>query len=220
MGVVWETKGVVMRKQFFFSLVASFLLIMNQGQATTLHEYDISNDKTVNFGGSKVKSVKLGDKTKRDGLSFYSGNVELELEYHPEGKPAFTKKVNVWFDRRSDALLFEAVMNNDPNLDLYYNFSRNPFNWTAYQSSCRILGSFICRDTPVTAVDFNNIDGNKLFIHNRDTDRMTKATNASHAHEVAELEHNVQDGARDESRRSPAGDVGGQVSESSQAISV
>lgn len=209
-----------MKKQNILSVWVFFLMIINQIQATTLNEFDISSDKTVHFGGTKVKSVKLGDKTKRDGLSFYSGNVELELEYHPEGKPAFTKKVNVWFDRKSEAMLFEAVMNNDPNLDLYYNFSRNPFNWTAYQSSCRILGSFICRDTPVTAVDFNNIDGNKLWIHNRDTDRMTKATRASHAHEVAELEQNIQDGTRDEGRRTPAGDVGGQPEESLQAISV
>jgi hypothetical protein len=210
--------------KFNLFIVVSFLsfILVNSSsvQATSLHEYSQTDDSTAHFGATKVNSIQLGNQTKREGLSFFSGHVELELEYFPEGKPSFTKKINVWFDRRSEAMLFEAVMKNDPALELYYDFSRNPFNWTAYSTSCRILGSFICRDSPVTAVDFNNLDGNKLWIHNRDTNRMTNADEANEAHETASLEDDVFDGNRDGNRRQPSFESDQSVSEESSVRSV
>jgi len=207
---------------FIFTLILGVILTSGtKAYATKLEEYERSNDgKTIHRGGVKVKSIQLGSEKKRDGLSFYGGHAILELEYFPQGKPSFTKKVNVWFDKKSQAMVFVSVMNGDKNLDLYYNYSEGSFNWTASYTTCAILNSFFCRDRPIKAVNFNDLDGNKLWVHNPDTNNMVTADESAEAHDPGKLGSNVNDGARDGSEVGPSESPASGSSDDNRSISV
>ncbi|MBI2521272.1 MAG: hypothetical protein HYV97_12670 [Bdellovibrio sp.] len=207
----------------FVSLFIGILVSESQAANNLVdYEYYRRNDGTdtyKNYVTSEILSVRLGSGTKyRNVFSDYDGKAIITVKVTRLDGSTYNKEISAWFDEQDEARGFVNMMNSSSNLDLYYDFFNNPLNGESKWEECGIIPLF-CRKHSATIVNRHELSADKLWVFNRDTQRMVKVLPEMEERGLVSDNTRIFDGPRNSSQDN-GGERRNQERDSGEAVSV